>query len=97
MRTHQTPPSGDRHGKTYDPARDRDRLNRQARDVWDVMIDGAYYTLRDIERATRHPQTSISARLRDFRKAEFGGHTVDRVRMESGAFRYRLRVNRKRT
>lgn len=92
----QMPPDGDRDGHTYDLQQDRDRLNRQARDVWDVMIAGGFYTLRAIEDATGHPQASISARLRDFRKPEFGAHTIERHRsgVAKGRYVYKLVVNR---
>lgn len=72
---------------------ERDRLRSQFRDVWDVMVEGGKFTLRALEERTSHQQPSISARLRDFRKAEFGGHTVDRFRLPSGFFEYSLRVN----
>lgn len=91
------PPDGDRGGATYDPEQDRVRLGRQARDVWDVMATGKVHTLRTIEAATGHPQASISARLRDFRKPEFGCHTVERLRSSErrGLYFYVLKVNRK--
>lgn len=90
------PPEGDRGGYTYNPQRDRERLGRQARDVWDVMVQGGYHTLRAIEVVTGHPQCSISARLRDFRKPEYGAHTIDRHRLSEtrGTHVYRLIINR---
>jgi hypothetical protein len=95
--THDPLPDGDRGGETYDPARDRDRLGRQARDVWDAMVGGQTHTLRSLEAVTGHPQASISARLRDFRKPEFGCHTVERLRRgDGGTYFYMLRPNRER-
>lgn len=81
---------GHRGGATYEADKDYARLNKQAKDVWLVMIRGGSYTLRQIEVATGHPQASISARLRDFRKPQFGGHTVTRLRGESGRHYYGL-------
>jgi hypothetical protein len=45
-----------------------------------------------LEAATGDRWASISARLRDFRKAMHGGHTVERERVKDGGgtFRYRL-------
>ena len=54
------------------------------------MSDGNWRSLRAIENETGYPQASVSARLRDFRKAKFGGHTVERKRIEGGLFVYRL-------
>jgi hypothetical protein len=58
-------------GATYDAAFDCDRLNKQQRRVHDVMIDGGWRTLREIEDATGDPQASISARLRDFNNHQY--------------------------
>jgi hypothetical protein len=93
------PPAGRRGGDTFDPASDYVRLNRQANDVWCVMRDMRWHTLSDIARQTGHPQASISARLRDFRKGEFGGHEVQRERMfpGSGLYHYRLVPNQEVT
>jgi len=44
------------------------------------MRDGEWRTLGEISEATGHPEASVSARLRDFRKPRFGGHTVNRRR-----------------
>jgi hypothetical protein len=85
---------GNRDGDTFDEPFDRDRLNRQARLVWDCMSDGSWRTLADIAHETHCPEASVSARLRDFRKRRFGAHTVERERdtidPSSGLFHYRL-------
>jgi len=80
----------DHDGRTYSPVRDRVRLNAQTQRVYDVMIDGVWRTLRDIERMTDDPQASISARLRDLRKQKFGGHTINRVYVTRGLFKYQM-------
>lgn len=87
------PPPGDRGGITYQRPLDYARLNRQAYDVWMVMCDMRWHTLADLASLTGHPEASISARLRDFRKWQFGQHTVERARSEGGLFRYRLIPN----
>ena len=87
------PPAGDRDGKTYEPEHDRQRLNGQAGRVYDTMQDGAWRTLAEIGEITGDPQQSISARLRDFRKAKFGGLAVERRRRGDpvdGLFEYRV-------
>lgn len=77
-------------GKTYEPARDRDRLRAQLDDVRMFMWDGDWHTLDQISAATGHPPASISARLRDLRKSKFGAFTVERQYVERGLFKYRL-------
>lgn len=85
---------GDRDGLTFEHDEDYDRLNRQGRLVWRVMADGHWHTLESISTATDMPQASVSARLRDFRKERFGGHTVERQRhaFARGTYEYRLIV-----
>lgn len=87
------PPPGDRGGSTFSRPLDRMRLNKQANDVWAVMRDLHWHTLGGIARQTGHPEASVSARLRDFRKERFGGHEVQRERITDGLFRYRLVPN----
>ena len=80
-------------GPCYEPVHDQARLTGQILRVWDLMRDGKWRTLREIENATGDPQSSISAQLRHLRKDRFGAHTVDRrARGEraSGLWEYRL-------
>lgn len=83
-------------GATYDARLDRVRLGAQHQRVWDLMRDGEWRTLADIAKLTGSPEASVSARLRDFRKPKFGGHTVERRRIGdrvSGWYEYRVAVN----
>jgi hypothetical protein len=77
-------------GATYTRALDHRRLAKQLLRVGHHISDGGWYTLRGISHATGDPEASVSARLRDLRKAKFGGHTVIRERLSQGQFRYRL-------
>lgn len=63
------------HGETYSAEFDEARLAAQAKRVWELMRDGRWRSLQEIAQETCDPQASVSARLRDFRKA---GLTVDR-------------------
>jgi hypothetical protein len=83
---------GPRGGETYSPARDGARLNKQARAVFDLMADGKWRTLREISDAVKASEASVSARLRDFRKPEFGGHVVAKRRFTDAVWQYRLEV-----
>lgn len=82
--------TGWRDGETFE-AIDYARLNAQARRVYDVMVDGVWRTLAEISERTGDPEASVSARLRDFRKAKFGTATVDRRRrgQDAGLWEYR--------
>ena len=72
---------------------DRPRLNTQLRNVFDFMRPGGPHTLGEIAEAVGGSEAGVSARLRDFRKARFGGHVVERIRVEGGLFEYRLVAN----
>lgn len=77
----------DRDGETYDRERDHKRLDTQAADVFRLMQDSRWRMLAEIAAATMHPEASISARLRDFRKA---GYTVERKHVGNGLWAYRV-------
>ena len=82
--------AGSRDGATF-AEEDRKRLNKQALRVYAVMRDEQFHSLHTISERTGDPEASISARLRDLRKAKFGGHTVVRRRIpETGVWVYRL-------
>ena len=83
----------DHDGATYEPKRDRVRLNEQQQRVFNAVKSGKWFTLRSIHNMTNDPEASISARLRDFRKEKFGAHQVDREYMADGLWKYRLIVN----
>ena len=66
------------------------RLTGQLRDVYEAIEDGYPHTLRDIELITGHPQASISAQLRNLRKARFGGFTINKKNIDGGLYVYWL-------
>jgi hypothetical protein len=75
---------------------DHVRLGRQRAAVFAFMADGEWHTLREIAEATGHPEASVSARLRDFRRERHGGHSVLRRRVPdgNGLHAYQLVVRR---
>lgn len=79
-------------GETYNPTLDKDRLEKQWKRVYNLMLDGAWRTLREISYFTNDPESSISARLRDLRNKY--GFTVERRRKvgheEQGVWEYRV-------
>jgi hypothetical protein len=81
---------GHRQGITYSPTLDFHRLNKQANRVFQLMMDGCWRTLAEISFATGDAESSISARLRDLRKDQFGGSIVKRKRRTIGQYEYQL-------
>lgn len=79
-------------GRTYDPVLDCSRLTDQLLDVFELMKDGRWRTLSEIADHTRHPPQSVSARLRDLRKAKYGAHEVKGQRVGGGSWQYQLVV-----
>jgi hypothetical protein len=79
-------------GSTYNHSRDSARLTGQWFRVFNLMQDGVWRTLREISNQTGDSESSVSARLRDFRKPRFGGHTVNREYIQNGLYRYKLTV-----
>jgi hypothetical protein len=89
-------PDRHRQGATYDAALDFERLNRQQRAVFDLMRDGEWWTLPLLCAMTGERETSVSARVRDFRKLWGTEIVVSRRKPgtdpKSGIWEYRLRV-----
>jgi hypothetical protein len=79
-------------GNTFNQERDGQRLGRLSEAVYDLMLDGKWRTFQEIQAVTGGSIPSISARLRDFRKARWGRQEVERqaVPNRPGLFRYRL-------
>lgn len=92
---HNNPPIG---GNTYNPEQDGPRLGHQTLAVLELMRDAQWRTLKEISATLNYPEGSVSARLRDFRKDKFGGHTVERRLRDvtgehRGTWEYRLLLN----
>ena len=88
-----TPPSDKFDGKTYEPEHDKLRLTGQIKRTYDALLDGRWKTLTELSFTTGDPEASVSARLRDLRKAKFGGLDIQRQRRGEpslGLFEYRM-------
>lgn len=80
-------------GSTYDPAHDRARLMTQVEAVLQfatVAMGGDWFTLPYAAKLLSIPERSVSARLRDLRKAKFGAWNVERRRVSGGLWQYRV-------
>jgi len=69
-------------GETFDPAEDEERLGAQFLRVRAVMDLGAWRTLQEVSVETGDPEASVSARIRDLRRA---GYEVQRRRRGEAA------------
>ena len=76
------------NGADYQPDRDHARLSAQHERIRDLMLDGKSRTLKQIAKAAKAPEASVSAQLRHLRKERFGGFTVDKVHLGRGKYTY---------
>ena len=77
-------------GATYDPQRDFNRLHGQLRRVYEVMKDGEWHSLDGLADKAGGTVASVSARVRDLRKKQFGARLVERKHIKDGLFLYRM-------
>lgn len=80
-------------GPDYNSELDQKRLRGQIQKIHNLMIDGIWRTLNEIEKITGFPQASISAQLRHLRKKRFGCYNVNKQRRgegKKGLFEYKL-------
>lgn len=55
-----------------------------------AIKDGQWKTLEEVSEITGDTTPSISARLRDLRKPQFGGHTILRRKVNANLFEYKI-------
>jgi len=85
-----TPGLRDFAGESYEPARDHARLASQFERVFRLMSDGKWRTGEEIKAILGGSTDGIKARLRDFRKPEFGGYETPKRHRGSGYWEYCL-------
>jgi hypothetical protein len=78
-------------GVDYQPELDFVRLKGQMERIYNLMQDGQFRTLSLISNVTGDPESSVSAQLRNFRKARFGGFIVNRKRVDNTWY-YQLQI-----
>lgn len=82
-------------GATYNAELDKERLDSLYERVFNLMQDQQWRTLAEIVAVVGGSEGGVGARLRDSRKAEWGGHTVNHRRRgdgKLGVFEYQLIV-----
>ncbi len=78
-------------GSDYQRKFDLKRLTGQLKDIYLLMMDGKFRTLKEIEIITGHPQASISAQLRNLRnRFKMTLNKQPRGDRESGLFEYQI-------
>ena len=80
-------------GATYDPALDEDRLRTLLGRVYQYLRYGGWVTLHEVAECCGGSEAGVSARIRDLRKAKFGGYTIARRRVDGGLFEYRMETD----
>ncbi len=66
------------------------RISRLLDRVRNLMLDGEWRSLRDIQQTVGGSEAGVSARLRDLRRPEHGGHLVEHRRQDGGLWVYRV-------
>lgn len=77
-------------GVTYDWQQDHERLKSQLWRVFNLISDGKWRTLSEIAEDAGGSEASVSARLRDLKKEQYGAHTVEKEHVRKGLWRYRM-------
>jgi hypothetical protein len=80
-------------GSTYQEKHDGKRLSNQLKNVRDLMLDGSWRTLGEIQARVGGSEAGLSARLRDLRKERFGAFQVNRRRVDDhskGVWEYQV-------
>ena len=66
------------------------RLRTQLERVRHLMRDGQWRKLSQIRDYAGGSESAVSARLRDLRRPEHGGFTIEHRRLDGGSWEYRL-------
>lgn len=84
------------YGPAYDEKTDGKRVRTQMECIRDYMTQAGWRTLQEIAKATRYPESSISAQLRHLKKPQFGAYLLEKRRRgpRSGTWEYRLSKGR---
>jgi len=80
-------------GSNYTPEYDHIRLAKQYEVIRDLMLDGKWRTVQEINAITGFPETSISSQIRNLRKKKFGSFTVPKRRrgnVKQGLYEYQV-------
>ena len=77
-------------GVTFDPILDAERLKIQLGRVFCVMRDEQWHTIPELRDMCGGSEAAISARIRDFRKPQFGSYDIITERVQQGLWRYKL-------
>ena len=85
-----TPGLRDFAGESYDQDRDHAQLASLYDRVFNQMSDGQWWTIPRLHLFVGGSENGIAARLRDFRKPQFGGYEVAKRHLGCGLWAYCL-------
>lgn len=77
-------------GRTFDQDRDGDRLKNALERVRRLLRSGRAWTAVELAEAAGCSETGVTARVRDLRKAKFGGHVIESKCVAGGKWTYRM-------
>ena len=69
---------------TFDPVIDRPRLDTLRGRVQETMKDGCWHKLSDLALCCGGSEAGVSARIRELRRPEYGGHNIIKRRVANG-------------
>jgi hypothetical protein len=78
------------HGETYSKGVDFERLKNNQQRVFFLMLDGQWHLPKEIQAVGGAKGLT---RVRALREAQYGGLTIEKERISSGLWRYRLDLN----
>ncbi len=78
------------HGETFSEERDGERLRKQMDAVKAIMMDREWHTISELAEKVKGSDAGVSARIRDLRKRQHGGHQVERQYVHRGLWQYRV-------
>lgn len=84
------PFDGPADGETYDDDRDRRRLSRQRQRTYEALSDHRWHTSVELTELVGDNWASVGARLRDLRKEQYGGYTIERRCVRRGLWEFRM-------
>ena len=82
------PPKFD--GSDINQDRDTSRLTGQLERILEYIRPGHWVTLEMIAHFAGAPEASVSAQLRNLRKARFGSHVIEKRYVDNGLYEYRF-------
>jgi hypothetical protein len=69
------------------------RFDTQLAVLLNALQNTGWWTLKQLSDATGSPEPSVSANLRHLRKKQFGGHKIERRRLNGTSYTWEYSIN----